>query len=78
MAIKTFWLTCLLFLATNVIQAQCSMCRAVLESEEGGMKAEAVNDGIVWLMAFPYILVGIVFYMIYRMKFGKKKNAASS
>ena len=52
--------------------AQCAMCRAALESEEGGNKAEAINNGIVYLMAFPYIMVAIVFYVVYRMKFKKK------
>ena len=52
--------------------AQCAMCRAVLETEEGGVKAEAVNDGIMYLMVFPYLLVGILGYMIYRMKTKKK------
>jgi hypothetical protein len=78
MAIKAFLLSVLFLLITNIAHAQCAMCRAVLESEEGGLKAEAVNDGIVWLMAFPYILVGIVFYIIYRMKFGKKKSTTTS
>ncbi|HUH50600.1 MAG TPA: hypothetical protein VLZ11_00670 [Flavobacterium sp.] len=54
------------------LNAQCAMCRAVLESEEGGVKAEAINDGIVYLMAIPYILVGIVGYVIYKMKMKKK------
>ena len=54
-------------------QAQCAMCRAALESEESGVKAEAVNDGIVYLMAIPYILVGIIGYAIYKMRYGKKK-----
>lgn len=53
--------------------AQCAMCRAVLETEEGGVKAEAVNDGIVYLMAFPYLLVGILGYIIYRTLQNKKK-----
>lgn len=52
--------------------AQCAMCRAVLETEEGGVKAEAVNDGIVYLMVIPYILVAIMGYAIYRMKTKKK------
>lgn len=52
--------------------AQCAMCRAVLETEEGGIKAEAVNDGIVYLMVIPYILVAIMGYAIYRMKTKKK------
>ena len=51
--------------------AQCAMCRAALESSDGGVKPEAVNDGIVYLMIFPYLLVGIVGYAIYRLK--KKK-----
>ncbi len=47
-------------------EAQCAMCRAVLESEEGGSTAEGINNGIVYLMAIPYILVGGIIYIIYR------------
>lgn len=54
--------------------AQCAMCRAVLESEETGVPAEAVNDGIVYLMAFPYILLIVVGWAIYRVMNKKKKN----
>jgi len=56
-------------LSTN---AQCAMCRAVLTSEGNKTKAEAVNDGIVFLMAVPYVLVGIAAYAVYRIY--KKKN----
>jgi hypothetical protein len=55
-------------LSTN---AQCAMCRAALESEGNQTKAQAVNDGIVYLMAIPYILAIIVGYAVYRMT---KKN----
>jgi uncharacterized membrane protein len=55
-------------LSTN---AQCAMCRASLESEGNAVKAEAVNDGIVYLMIIPYVLVGIIGYAVYRM-FKKK------
>lgn len=58
----------LIFLFSIETKAQCAMCRAVLESEEGGVKAEAINDGIVYLMAIPYVLVGIVGYAIYKVK----------
>jgi hypothetical protein len=63
---KVLLLILLLFfsIASN---AQCAMCRAALESEEGGNKAAAVNDGIVYLMAFPYLLVGIVGYVVYKL-----------
>jgi hypothetical protein len=46
--------------------AQCAMCRAVLESEEGQTAAEGINDGIVYLMAIPYILVGGIGFFIYK------------
>ena len=55
------------------VNAQCAMCRAVLESEEGQNTAQGVNDGIVYLMAFPYILVAGLGYFIYR-KFYRKKT----
>jgi len=63
---------CLLPLAS--LNAQCAMCRAALETEEGGVKAEAVNDGILYLMVIPYLLVGILGFAIYRMYFKKKKS----
>lgn len=49
------------------LEAQCSMCRAVLESEEGQVTAKGINDGIVYLMAIPYLLVGCVGFVVYRM-----------
>ena len=51
------------FLQTN---AQCAMCRAVLESEEGQNTAKGVNNGIIYLMVIPYILIGGLAYYIYR------------
>lgn len=58
------------------VDAQCAMCRAALESNADNGAAEAINDGIVYLMAFPYLLMGGLGYIIYR-KF-KKKSATSS
>jgi hypothetical protein len=61
-----------LFLFSINASAQCAMCRAALSSEGNKVKAEAVNDGIVYLMVIPYILVGGIGYAIYRMKKSKK------
>lgn len=61
--IVLFLFTFLFFLESN---AQCAMCRAVLESEEGQTTAEGINDGIVYLMAIPYILVGGIIFFIYK------------
>ena len=61
--------TVLLFvfiLASFLANAQCAMCRAQLESMDDNSLAESVNDGIVYLMAVPYILVAFVGFMIYR------------
>ncbi len=47
-------------------EAQCAMCRAALESEADNSQAEGINNGIVYLMAIPYILVGVVFYFVFK------------
>jgi hypothetical protein len=53
--------------------AQCAMCRASLQNEANKAVAEGVNDGIVYLMAIPYILVAGVFYAVWRLKQKKKE-----
>ena len=47
--------------------SQCAMCKAVVENGDASM-AEGVNNGITYLMVFPYLLIGILFYTIYRYK----------
>ncbi len=59
-------LTLLAVLLPQFMEAQCAMCRAVLESEADTSAAEGINNGIVYLMAVPYILVAGLFYFIYR------------
>ncbi|CAM1339074.1 conserved exported hypothetical protein [Tenacibaculum aestuarii] len=63
---KLIVLTLLFFFSLNM-SAQCAMCKAVVE---GGNEtiAEGVNNGITYLMIFPYLLVGVLFYFIYRHK----------
>lgn len=65
---KFNFLIVLLFLVLmpSLAEAQCAMCRAVLESESTGNAAKGINNGIVYLMAIPYVLVAGVFYFIYR------------
>jgi len=44
---------------------QCAMCRAVVE--QGGEEvAEGINSGIVYLMAFPYLLIATAMFLFYR------------
>ncbi len=61
-----FVLLILFLLVPQNTEAQCAMCRAVLESGGNTATAEGINNGIVYLMAVPYILVGGLFYFIYR------------
>lgn len=58
----------LMLIFPAVADAQCSMCRAVLESDTDTSAAEGINNGIVYLMIFPYLLVGGIGYFIYRSR----------
>ena len=53
--------------------SQCAMCKAVVEAnlESGDDIGSGLNDGILYLMATPYIFVllfGIFFYLQKRKK----------
>ncbi len=49
------------------LRAQCAMCKAVVENGNQSM-AEGINSGITYLMVFPYLLVGIIVFFMYRYK----------
>lgn len=61
-------LVCLFLLLPLAAGAQCAMCRAALENNQGGIKAQGINDGIVYLMIFPYLLIGLAGYAVYRLR----------
>lgn len=71
---KYFYILFSIFFSLTA-NAQCAMCRAALAGDSNVKKAEAVNDGIVYLMVIPYLLVGIIGVLIYRMYQSKKKKA---
>ena len=58
----------------GIVEAQCSMCRAVLESEADQSTAKGINDGILYLMIFPYLLIGGIGYFVYKTLRSKKKT----
>lgn len=74
MKFKIILLAIAFILLPSIAEAQCAMCRAVLESEGSQAAAKGINDGILYLMIFPYILMGGIGYYIYR-SFNKKKSA---
>ncbi|AVR47390.1 hypothetical protein C7S20_08635 [Christiangramia fulva] len=73
-SVLLFLLITLFFLMPSLADAQCAMCRAVLQNEANQSAAKGINDGILYLMIFPYILVGGVGYFVYRSR-RKKKNS---
>jgi phosphatidylglycerophosphatase A len=72
LVIKTVFLFLVYFFFSLSVNAQCAMCRAALEGEGNAAKAQAVNDGIVYLMLIPYILVAVIGFAVYRI-YSKKK-----
>ena len=58
------FLLCIFF---EDISAQCAMCKAVVQSGGEGL-ATSINNGIVYLMLFPYLLIGILGYFLYKKR----------
>ncbi|MCF6307587.1 MAG: hypothetical protein L3J09_06505 [Flavobacteriaceae bacterium] len=71
---KIYILLILIFLAVIPADAQCAMCRAVLESDENVQAAKGINNGIMYLMIFPYLLIAGVGYAIYRSRKKASEN----
>ena len=68
MKLRILLFVMLLLLINFDASAQCAMCRAVLETEESQSAAKGINDGIVYLMAFPYLLMAGVGYFIWKSR----------
>ena len=62
-----FFIILFLIIGIEETYSQCSMCRAVLQSEEGQATAKGINNGILYLMAIPYLLVAIVGWKVFQI-----------
>jgi len=64
----------LLLVALQHVSAQCAMCRSTLENNfsngNPGIGA-GINTGILYLLAMPYLAVGVIGYLWYK----SSKNA---
>jgi hypothetical protein len=69
---KLLLLLLLVVFTSKTAFSQCAMCKAVVENGDTSM-AEGVNSGITYLMVFPYLLIGLLFFTIYR--YNKKVNS---
>ncbi len=48
--------------------AQCAMCKAQLESNDGGV-GNGINSGIIFLMIIPYFLLFAFLLLFFKGKF---------
>ena len=65
---RKFYAALLLLVSPLLSVAQCSMCKAVAESADGGGFGAGLNYGILYLMIFPYLIIGGIAYRLYRAK----------
>lgn len=75
--IKSIWviLVTLIFCSVEVF-AQCPMCRAAAEQNlaSGGEAARGLNNGILYLLITPYLIVSLL-GLIWYYKYKKVKSA---
>lgn len=52
----------------TMLNAQCPMCKMSAEADlkSGGTKAKGLNAGILYMLGFPYILLGTLGFIWYR------------
>ena len=68
-----------LFLLINIdkLNAQCAMCKAAVEAnlKDGGSAGAGLNEGILYLMAMPYIAI-MMFGVFYFFQNRNRKRTA--
>ncbi len=67
----------LLSFFTTQLKAQCPMCKTAIESamkDKSNMKGRGLNNGILYLLSMPYLVVGIGGVIWYRANRKKQVN----
>ena len=64
-----------LMLSTSQLSGQCAMCKAAVEAnlKDGGNAGAGLNQGILYLMAMPYVAM-LIFGVIYYIQRSKKQT----
>jgi hypothetical protein len=71
---KAFWLVlvvCVFLFSGLDMDAQCAMCKATAESATENVDrgiGEGLNNGIIYLMLIPYVLLGTIALVFFRKK----------
>lgn len=73
--LKKVFISILLILGAIVVQpvdssAQCPMCRMSVESNlnAGGKAGRGLNAGILYMLATPYLMVGVIGFVWWKNK----------
>ncbi|PSR08526.1 MAG: hypothetical protein DA408_06245 [Bacteroidetes bacterium] len=58
----------LLICLPTLAEAQCPMCRMTAESNlaNGGTEGQGLNRGILYMLATPYLFIGLLAYLWWR------------
>jgi len=62
---------------TSEAVAQCAMCKQTVESNiegEGKVVGRGLNNGIMYLMSIPYLVLGGIGFMVYKNWKGGKRD----
>ncbi|MEY2963176.1 MAG: hypothetical protein RL754_437 [Bacteroidota bacterium] len=65
---KFLLLALAMIIVPEMASGQCSMCKAVAETANGGGIGTGINYGILYLMIFPYLIISAVAYRLYRAR----------
>ena len=54
--------------SVQIVNAQCAMCTVAVESnaKSGATATKGLNNGIMYLLAAPYLAIGVVGYVWYK------------
>ena len=65
------------FLAFDLL-AQCPMCRMSVQSNmnEGGSAGSGLNTGILYLLATPYLAIGVLGYLWWKNRIKTEEDEA--
>ncbi len=64
-------------LPTNSV-AQCPMCKMSAESnlKNGGTAGKGLNNGILFMLLTPYLIIGVVGYVWYKNRIPEEKKTS--
>ncbi len=65
------------FMSVESVDAQCPMCKMSAESnmKNGGTAGKGLNNGILYMFAAPYVLIGGLAFAWYKVNKNKRDAA---